>query len=149
VSSFSLGRDPRSPRIKLPHPGDEFNETAEPPSNSRLGERLSPERDAPLLKTIPPSCVRCALKPHKTHASSRLGEAHSPKRDGLSPKTKLPCLSEMLEQSLKLKPCNSRLGESSLLERELQAWALVYAHNSNNRTQNTLQFHTIHSEQFH
>jgi len=81
----------------------------------------------------------------KTHASSRLGEAHSPKRDGLSPKTKLPRLSEMLEQSLKLNPYNSRLGESGSLERELQILALFYAHNNNNRTQNTLQIYTIHS----
>jgi len=149
VSSYSLGRDPRSPRIKLPRPGDKFNKTVEPLSNSRLGERLSPGRDAPSLKTLHPACTRYATKTHNTHASSRLGEAHSPKQDGLSPKTKLPRLSEMLEQSLKLKPCNSRLGESSPLERELQAWALFYAHNISNRTQNTLQFHTIHSEQSH
>jgi len=103
----------------MPRLGDEFNKTTNLPLRSRLGKRLSPERDALSLKTINPACARCATKPHKTTTNSRLGEAHSPKRDGLSPKTKLPCLSEMHEQNLKLSPCNSRLGESGSLEREL------------------------------
>jgi len=53
-------------------------------------------------------------------------------------------LSEELEQNLKLSLCNSRLGESGSLERELQALALFYARNSSNRTQNTPQFLPIH-----
>ena len=74
---------------------------------------------------------------------SRLGETHSPKRDGQSPKIKIPRLSEMLEQNLKLCLSNSHLGESGSLKREVKTLALLYARDSNNCAQthtNSYQF---------
>jgi len=49
-------------------------------------------------QTTNPACARCATNTLETHTDSCLGESHSPKRDGLSPKTKSPRLSEMLDQ---------------------------------------------------
>jgi len=55
----------------------------------------------------------------QTHTNSRLGEAHSPKRDDMSPKTKSPRLSEMVEQGRVSSPYIFRLGESGSPERDM------------------------------
>jgi len=87
---FSLGRDPRSPRRKMPRLGDESHKNTNLASQSRLGKRVSPRRDVlPLKTTINLACASCSIKT-QLHTISRLGESHSPKRDEHSPKLQNP-----------------------------------------------------------
>ncbi|QCE06747.1 hypothetical protein DEO72_LG9g1761 [Vigna unguiculata] len=77
-----------SPNLKVPRVHPLSRATTQGQSFRATTHRMPPN----------PACARCATKSLKTHTGFRLGETHSPKRDGLSPKTKSPCLNEMLEQ---------------------------------------------------
>jgi len=123
--------------------------TSEHSSNSRLGERLSLERDTLSLKKWNPRLSGIPKPIHPTLSCSRLGETHSPKRDDLSPNLKTLCLSDSLEQKRGMSPCISHLGEPGSLERDMQTLALFHAHKQQQHTQihtpiNAKQSRTMH-----